>query len=69
MSTQHVFDFLSARDKRRPSGIVVLFGDEPFLKRLALAELRKLVVGDDADVPVSTCSSRLDGAVRHHAAQ
>lgn len=54
MSTQHVFDFLSAGDKRRPSGIVVLFGDEPFLKRLALAEVRKLIVGDDRDVPVTT---------------
>jgi DNA polymerase-3 subunit delta len=38
----------------RLAGVCVLFGDEPFLKRLAMQEVRKLVVGDDRDVPVTT---------------
>jgi DNA polymerase-3 subunit delta len=53
-STTPVLDFLATADKPRPVGICVLFGDEPFLKRLALTEVRRLIVGDDRDVPVTT---------------
>jgi DNA polymerase-3 subunit delta len=58
--TTPVLDFLAAKDRQPPAGVCVLFGDEPFLKRLALTEMRKLVVGDAADVPVTThdCQER-----------
>jgi len=49
-----VLEFLSAAEKPRPAGVCVLFGDDPFLKRLALQEVRRLIVGDDRDVPVTT---------------
>lgn len=53
-STIPALDFLAAAEKPRLAGVCVLFGDEPFLKQLALQEVRKLVVGDDRDVPVTT---------------
>lgn len=58
--TLPVLDFLAAKEQPRPAGVCVLFGDEPFLKRLALAAVRRLVVGDGADVPVTThdCQER-----------
>jgi DNA polymerase-3 subunit delta len=58
--TFHAFDFLAAPVKHQPAGVVAVFGDEPFLKRLVLKELRGLVVGEDADVPVDAydCSER-----------
>jgi DNA polymerase III subunit delta len=49
--TRHVFDFLD-----RPAGtgpVVVVFGDEPFLKQLALNHLRAALVPDD-DEPLTT---------------
>jgi DNA polymerase-3 subunit delta len=61
MPTLPVLDFLAAKDNPRPAGVCVLFGDEPFLRRLALAEVRRLVVGDAADMPVTThdCQERV----------
>ncbi len=53
-NTIPVLEFLAVADKPRPAGICVLFGDEPFLKRLALEEVRKLIVGKQSDVPVTT---------------
>jgi DNA polymerase-3 subunit delta len=53
MSTLPILEFLSAAEKPITKGICVLFGDEPFLKRLALHGVRKLIVGDDHDVPVT----------------
>jgi DNA polymerase-3 subunit delta len=59
--TVHAFDFLAAPTKPKLAGTVAAFGDEPFLKRLVLKEVRRQVVGDDADVPVDAydCSERL----------
>lgn len=59
--TLPVLDFLSAANPPHPAGVCVLFGDEPFLKRLALQTVRKLVVGDDRDVPVTShdCEERM----------
>jgi glyoxylase-like metal-dependent hydrolase (beta-lactamase superfamily II) len=44
-----------------PPAVCAVFGDEPFIKRLVLKELRRLVVGDDADLPVAMydCEDRL----------
>jgi DNA polymerase-3 subunit delta len=58
--TLHAFDFLAAPADHKPPGVCAMFGDEPFLKRLVLKELRRLVVGDDPDVPVATydCQER-----------
>lgn len=55
-NTVHAFDFLA----KAPAGVppvVVLFGSESFLKRLATRALRKAIVGDD-DAPFTT----LEGA-------
>jgi DNA polymerase-3 subunit delta len=60
MPTFHAFDYLAAAASHKPAGVVAAFGDEPFLKRLVVKELRRQVVGDDADVPVATydCAER-----------
>jgi DNA polymerase-3 subunit delta len=42
-------DFLAAKRPSQPPGVCVVFGDEPFLKRLVLAELRRRVLGDDTE--------------------
>ena len=57
--TIHAFDYLAAKpEEYAPASVCALFGDEPLLKRLALARLREHVLGDDADdVPYIT----LDG--------
>ena len=52
-NTQHVFDFLETADL--PPAVSVVFGDEPFLKRLALEHLRDILLGDDG-APASTFS-------------
>ena len=60
-STLHAFDFLAAAASSKLSGVCAAFGDEPFLKRLVLKELRRRVVGDDADIPVASydCQDRM----------
>src|SRR5437762_5703169 len=55
-NTLHAFDYLSSATYE-PTGVVAVFGDEPFLKRLVLQHLRRQLVGDDADVPVQTYDS------------
>jgi DNA polymerase-3 subunit delta len=55
--TQHALDFLDRGVKSVP-GLVALFGDEAFLRRLARARLRSMVLGDDPETPHTT----LDGA-------
>jgi DNA polymerase-3 subunit delta len=57
--TLHAFDYLHS--PAEPPAVVAVFGDEPFLKRLVLKELRRLVVGDDPDTPVAAydCSDRV----------
>jgi DNA polymerase-3 subunit delta len=46
-NTVHVFDYLQAPEAHRAAGICVVFGDEAFLKRLALRQLRGDVLGDE----------------------
>src|SRR5436190_20064706 len=60
-NTSHAFEYLAAPASNKPAGVIAAFGDEPFLKRLALKELRRQVLGDDADVPVATydCADRM----------
>src|SRR3990167_3089294 len=51
-NTVHAFDFLAKTPDAVPP-VVVLFGSESFLKRLATRSLRKALVGDD-DAPFTT---------------
>ncbi|HJN09353.1 MAG TPA: DNA polymerase III subunit delta [Pirellulaceae bacterium] len=53
LNTLHVFEFLSQADTM-PAAVTVLFGDEPFLKRLALKQLVARLLGDDDDTPYTT---------------
>ena len=48
--TIHVFEYLDAPAKHRPTAVCVVFGDEPFLKRLALSQLRRDVLSEE-DAP------------------
>jgi DNA polymerase-3 subunit delta len=59
--TVHVFDFLDADATGDLPCVVAVFGDEPFLQRLVLKELRRRIVGDDPDVPVMVydCQDRM----------
>lgn len=46
----HAFDYLAAADDHAPQPVNVVFGDEAFLKRHALANLKKQALGtSDAD--------------------
>jgi DNA polymerase-3 subunit delta len=58
--TIHAFDFLAGAGVQQLPSVIAAFGDEPFLKRLVLKELRKKIIGDDEDVPVATydCQDR-----------
>ena len=54
------FEFLSDPGKHPPQPVCVLYGDEPYLKRLAIMEIRQAVLGEDAaDAELSL--SMLDG--------
>jgi DNA polymerase-3 subunit delta len=52
-NTLHVFDFLSQAGTL-PAAVTILFGDEPFLKRLALKQLVARQFGDDDDAHYAT---------------
>lgn len=52
-NTLHVFEFLKKTDLV-PAPVTVLFGDEPFLKRLALKQLVARLLGDEGDTPFAT---------------
>lgn len=55
MSTLHVFQYLGKPADYPPARVCVLFGDEPFLKGLALAQLRDAIVGEgDEQAPYTT---------------
>jgi DNA polymerase-3 subunit delta len=46
----HAIDYLADPDQHPPRPVCVVFGDEPFLKRHALVQLRRQVLpGDDAE--------------------
>ena len=51
--TIHAFDYLRAPEKHQPAAVSVVFGDEAFLKQLAIRRLRKDVLEDD-DAPFAT---------------
>ncbi len=61
MPTVHVLDYLAAPQGHSPAGICVLFGDEQFLKKRALAEVRKQALGEKNDEPptVHDCEERM----------
>jgi len=51
----HAFDYLAAPEKHPPRPVCVLFGDEPFLRRQSLLQIRSAVLGyDDGDFSLST---------------
>ena len=50
----HVFDFLAAPADQKLKPVIVAFGDEPFLKKLALDELRRQVLGAASDTPFTS---------------
>ena len=57
-NTLHALDFLADPAAKPVPGVVTIFGDEPFLKRLALAELRHAVLNaEDGEFSLTT----LDG--------
>lgn len=52
-------DFLAHPDKHAATGVCVLFGDEAFLKRRVLSELKEQVLsGEDAEFSVTTFDGR-----------
>ncbi len=54
------FEFLADPAAHAPQSVCVLFGDEPYLKRLGVMEIRRAVLGDDAaDAELSL--TQLDG--------
>lgn len=54
-NTIHAFEYLTGATGEPTGSACVLFGDEPFLKRLVLKQLRAAVLGGDADdVPYVT---------------
>ena len=54
MPTVHAFDYLAAPDKHPASGVNVLFGDDPFLRALTLAELRSQLAAGRDEVQLTT---------------
>ena len=52
-NTLHAFDFLESPPAETPP-IVVLFGSEAFLKRLARQKIRDIVLGEDQETPFAT---------------
>lgn len=55
--TVHIFDYLDAEANFLPAAVTVVFGDEPFLKRLAIRSLRQRVLADESTPP-----DRFEGA-------
>src|SRR5687767_5056209 len=60
-TTLHAFVFLAGSSVKQLPGVCAVFGDDSFLKRLVLKELRRRVVGEDPDVPVMSydCQERM----------
>jgi DNA polymerase-3 subunit delta len=56
----HALDFLADPAGHKVPAVCVVFGDDPFLKRLVLRAVRRQIVGDDPDVPVAShdCQER-----------
>ncbi|HWB12951.1 MAG TPA: DNA polymerase III subunit delta [Pirellulales bacterium] len=58
MPAVHAIDFLAEKSHPSIPPVCALFGDEPFLKGLALAELRRIVLGEQES---EFALSRFDG--------
>ena len=60
-NTIHAFEILDERGERAVPGVIVTFGDEPFLKQLVLKKLQHNIVGNEDDVPVTSydCQDRM----------
>ncbi len=55
----HAIDYLAAPDKHPPRPVCVVFGDDPFLKRHALARLRQdVLAGGDAEFSFTVFEGR-----------
>ncbi|MCR9118919.1 MAG: DNA polymerase III subunit delta [bacterium] len=54
----HIFEYLKTNDAPLP--VVVCFGDDPFLKQLAVQHVQSLIASDDDDAPRSTFDSDSD---------
>ena len=57
MATHHAFETL-AKTPTEVTGVCVLFGDEPFLKRLVRDQLTSSILADDDDAPFATFSGK-----------
>lgn len=53
-NTIHAFDYLSATERFPPASVCAVFGDERFLKRLVLNQLRERALAGDSDLPFSS---------------
>jgi DNA polymerase-3 subunit delta len=53
-STTHALDYLKNTEQQTFGSLIAVFGDDTFLKRLVLKNLRQQIVGDDLDIPVTT---------------
>src|SRR3954464_5755055 len=62
--TIHAFDFLAKAGEQTVPAVCAAFGDDSFLKRLVLKQLKRLVVGDDPNKPVASydCQESARGA-------
>jgi DNA polymerase-3 subunit delta len=54
MPTVHVFDYLATPAKHSAAAVNVLFGDDSFLRGLALAQLRQQLADGREDIQVTT---------------
>lgn len=52
--TVHAFDYLAAPEKYPPAAVIVLMGDESFLRSLVLAKLRERLAAGRDDVQLTT---------------
>src|SRR3954471_8299052 len=52
--TVHAFDYLVSPDKHPRAPVCVVFGNEPFLKRLAKQALRDQLLGVNSETPIAT---------------
>ncbi|HTN76651.1 MAG TPA: DNA polymerase III subunit delta, partial [Pirellulaceae bacterium] len=57
MPTVPAFDYLADPTQFKPAAVNVLFGDEPFLRQLALVELRASLAAGRDDVQITTFDS------------
>lgn len=60
MAAVHVFDYLTSAPSEPMSAVVAVFGDDPFLKRLALSTIRqRLLSGEGAELSCTEFDGRM----------